>query len=98
MGMTSWTFGVMSAKIVVDGSLFGNYHLPNEVTGPGRTDQDSDSSCGRLCVTDRVFALRPPWKSPSMPKLYCNVSEGLRKAEATVTVSEYDGTPQHFPL
>ena len=33
-----------------------------------------------------------------MPKLYCNVSDGLRKAEATVTVSEYDGTPQHFPL
>jgi hypothetical protein len=33
-----------------------------------------------------------------MPRLYCNVSEGLRKAEATVTVSEYDGTPQHFPL
>jgi hypothetical protein len=26
------------------------------------------------------------------------VSEGLRKAEATVTVSEYDGTLQHFPL
>ena len=26
------------------------------------------------------------------------MSEGLRKAEATVTVSEYDGTPQHFPL
>ena len=33
-----------------------------------------------------------------MPKLYCKVSEGLRKAEATVTVSEYDGTVQHFPL
>lgn len=33
-----------------------------------------------------------------MPKLYCKLSEGLRKAEATVTVSEYDGTPQHFPL
>ena len=33
-----------------------------------------------------------------MPRLYCNVSEGLRNAEATVTVSEYDGTPQHFPL
>src|SRR6516162_8612517 len=33
-----------------------------------------------------------------MPKPYCNVSEGLRKAEATVTVSEYDGTSQHFPL
>jgi hypothetical protein len=33
-----------------------------------------------------------------MPKPYCNVSEGSRKAEATVTVSEYDGTLQHFPL
>lgn len=33
-----------------------------------------------------------------MAKLHCSVSEGLRKAEATVTVQEYDGTPQHFPL
>jgi hypothetical protein len=33
-----------------------------------------------------------------MPKLYCKVSEGLRQAEATVTVSEYDGTVQHCPL
>ena len=33
-----------------------------------------------------------------MARLYCSVSEGLRKAEATVTVSEYDGTSQHFPL
>jgi hypothetical protein len=33
-----------------------------------------------------------------MPKLSCKVSEGLRQAEATVTVSEYDGTVQHFPL
>jgi hypothetical protein len=33
-----------------------------------------------------------------MPKLYCKVSEGLRKTEATVTISEYDGTVQHFPL
>lgn len=33
-----------------------------------------------------------------MPKIYCNVSDGLRKAEATVTVAEYDGTLQHFPL
>ena len=26
------------------------------------------------------------------------MSEGLRQAEATVTVSEHDGTVQHFPL
>ena len=33
-----------------------------------------------------------------MAKILCAVADGLRKAEATVTVMEYDGTPQHFPL
>jgi hypothetical protein len=33
-----------------------------------------------------------------MARIYCKVSEGLRQAEASVTVTEYDGTPQHFPL
>jgi hypothetical protein len=33
-----------------------------------------------------------------MPRLFCNVTDGLRKAEATITVSEDDGTLQHFPL
>jgi hypothetical protein len=33
-----------------------------------------------------------------MAKLYCTVSEGLRSAEASITVTEYDGSPQHFPL
>jgi hypothetical protein len=31
-------------------------------------------------------------------KLSCRVSDGLRPSEATITVNEYDGTPQHFPL
>ena len=33
-----------------------------------------------------------------MAKLRCEVSTGLRPAEASVTVTEYDGTPQYFPL
>jgi hypothetical protein len=33
-----------------------------------------------------------------MERLFCDVSKGLRDAEASITVHEYDGTPQYFPL
>src|SRR5437016_156046 len=52
----------------------------------------------RPCPGSHSFRFSPPERSPPMPKLYCKPSEGLRKAEATDTVSEHDGTPQHFPL
>lgn len=33
-----------------------------------------------------------------MSKLYCEVSEGLRKSDASIKICEVDGTPQFFPL
>jgi hypothetical protein len=33
-----------------------------------------------------------------MAKLKCEATEGLRSAEATITVVDYEGKPQYFPL
>lgn len=33
-----------------------------------------------------------------MPQLRCEVAEGLRPAEATITVRDHAGKPEHFPL
>jgi hypothetical protein len=31
-------------------------------------------------------------------RLYCEVAKGLRASEASITVREFDGRPQFFPL